>query len=167
MDLRGPRARRRRRGRSREQPRARPSARRSRRDRSLRTPRRPRGHGRGSASERALAARARRRRTNARVHSLYTGLDRGSVEPGEHARAFLDDDAIAQVRQSATDHDTVVAVVHVVAELEEEVDDAWRAWATRLVDAGADAIVVHGTHLPMRVERFGARRARRRGALPA
>ncbi|MCB9613050.1 MAG: CapA family protein [Sandaracinus sp.] len=92
------------------------------------------------------------------VHSLYTGLDRGSVDPGEHARAFLDDDALAQVRQSATDHDTVVAVVHVVAELEEEVDDAWRGWATRLVDAGADAIVVHGTHLPMRVERFGARR---------
>lgn len=92
------------------------------------------------------------------VHTLYTGLDRRHVERGETERAFLDDEALALVRRSATEHDAVVVIVHVVAELAEEPEDEWREWASRLVDAGADAILVHGTHVPMAVERLGARR---------
>ena len=92
------------------------------------------------------------------VHALYTGLDRGAIETGDPERAFLDDAAIARVRSSAERHDVVIALVHVVAELEPEPEPEWSIWATRLVEAGADAIVVHGTHLPMRVERFGPRR---------
>lgn len=92
------------------------------------------------------------------VHALYTGLDRGAIEVGDPERAFLDDAALANVARSASTHDAVIAIVHVVAELEPEPDPSWTSWATRLVEAGVDAIVVHGTHLPMRVERFGARR---------
>jgi poly-gamma-glutamate synthesis protein (capsule biosynthesis protein) len=91
------------------------------------------------------------------VHALYTGLDRGAIEVGDPERAFLDDTTLANVARSASTHDAVIAIVHVVAELEPEPDPAWASWATRLVDAGVDAIVVHGTHLPMRVERFGTR----------
>jgi poly-gamma-glutamate synthesis protein (capsule biosynthesis protein) len=91
------------------------------------------------------------------VHALYVGLDRGAIEVGDPERAFLDEATLAKVAQSASTHDAVIALVHVVAELEPEPEPSWTTWATRLVEAGADAIVVHGTHLPMRVERFGSR----------
>jgi poly-gamma-glutamate synthesis protein (capsule biosynthesis protein) len=92
------------------------------------------------------------------VHALYVGLDRGAIEAGDPERAFLDEATLANVARSASTHDAVIAIVHVVAELEPEPEPSWSSWATRLVDAGVDAIVVHGTHLPMRIERFGARR---------
>ncbi len=63
----------------------------------------------------------------------------------------LDETAIEEVRQSAAQVPTVV-VVHVLGELQRRPKSRWRWWAQRLVDAGAKAIVVHGTHVLLPVE---------------
>ncbi|MEM7609252.1 MAG: CapA family protein, partial [Myxococcota bacterium] len=42
-----------------------------------------------------------------------------------------------------------LVIVHVVGEREREVDERWRAYAETLVGAGADALIFHGTHVPL------------------
>lgn len=87
------------------------------------------------------------------VLSFYDAHDKGWVDPGEAARSFLDDDAPALVASAAADR-PVVVVVHFVGELREEPMQRWRERVQRLIDAGADVVLAHGTHVPMAVERI-------------
>ena len=68
--------------------------------------------------------------------------------------------AEAVIRREAGAVDAVVAVVHVMGELRDRPRHRWRRWAERLARAGADAIVVHGTHvvLPVEVATIAGRR---------
>ncbi|HJL35237.1 MAG TPA: CapA family protein, partial [Polyangiaceae bacterium LLY-WYZ-15_(1-7)] len=88
------------------------------------------------------------------VVPLYDGRNQRYLDPGDAARSFLDEEGFAQVEAAAEAHDAVVVVVHVLGELRRRPRTRWRGWARRLVEAGADAILVHGTHVPMRVERL-------------
>ena len=80
---------------------------------------------------------------------------------GEAGLSVLGPDSMEHVRAAARDNDAVVVVVHVVAELLTEPKPAWRAWARELAEAGADAVAIHGTHVPGPVETLdlGDRRA--------
>jgi len=75
------------------------------------------------------------------------------LTPGEPGVSVLDSGAIALVRDAARANDAVIVTVHVVAELRDWVSSTWRTWADGLIDAGADAIIVHGTHVVGPVER--------------
>ena len=88
------------------------------------------------------------------VFAFYDAHDKGWVDPGEAARSFLDDEALELVAATDAAH-RIVVVVHFVGELREEPMQRWRQRVGRLIDAGADAIIAHGTHVPMRVERIG------------
>lgn len=88
------------------------------------------------------------------VMNFYDSRGPGAHEPGEVARSVLDDEAFALVRAARSHGAAVVAVVHVLGELLDRPEPAWRSWAERLIDAGVSAIVVHGTHVVMPVERI-------------
>lgn len=88
------------------------------------------------------------------VFSFYDAPRSPALEPGDVAISALDDEAFEQVATADARHDAVVAIVHVLGELLDEPRDEWRVWAQKLADMGADAILVHGTHVPMRVERL-------------
>jgi len=85
------------------------------------------------------------------VLTFYDAHAKGWVDPGESARSFLDDDAPALVAEAAERH-RVVVVVHFVGELREQPMQRWRRRLQRLIEAGADVILAHGTHVPMAVE---------------
>ncbi|MAQ14827.1 MAG: hypothetical protein CMN30_08530 [Sandaracinus sp.] len=86
------------------------------------------------------------------VLAFYDAHDKFWVDPGEAARSFLDEEAPDLVARAAERH-RVVVVVHFVGELREVPLQRWRQRVDRLIAAGADAIIAHGTHVPMRVER--------------
>ncbi len=81
------------------------------------------------------------------VLALYDGRRQRYLDPGDPARAFLDDAAFERVAALDAEHDAVVVIVHVLGELRDHTRDRWEEWALRLVEVGADAIVVHGTHV--------------------
>jgi len=89
------------------------------------------------------------------VMNFYDARGPGAHEAGEVARSVLDERAFALVRAARARCAAVVPVVHVLGELRAAPKPAWRAWARRLVDAGAAAIIVHGTHVVLPVERMG------------
>ncbi|MBO6940830.1 MAG: CapA family protein [Deltaproteobacteria bacterium] len=91
--------------------------------------------------------------TSLAVLTFYDAHAKGWVDPGESARSFLDDDAVDLVA-ATTERHRVVAVVHFVGELREEPMQRWRTRVQRLIDAGASAVIAHGTHVPMAVERI-------------
>jgi len=78
---------------------------------------------------------------------------RDEYEPPPATLSPLDENALTLIREAADTHDAVVVVVHVLGELQRRPKDRWRWWAERLVDAGASAILVHGTHVVLPVER--------------
>jgi len=88
------------------------------------------------------------------VLNFYDARGPGAHEPGEVARSVLDEEAFALVHEARSRCAAVVPVVHVLGELVAQPKPAWRAWARRLVQAGASAIVVHGTHVVLPVERI-------------
>jgi hypothetical protein len=77
-----------------------------------------------------------------------------ALPPGEAGLSVLGPGSVDTVRQAAQHSAGVVVIVHVVAELFGGIKPQWRAWARTLVEAGADAIVLHGTHVPGPVERL-------------
>ena len=85
------------------------------------------------------------------VLNFYDGRGRGYVEPPDPALSFLEAGSYARVGDAA-EIGRVVVIVHVLGELVDEPEDEWRVWATRLAEEGADAIVIHGTHVVMPVE---------------
>lgn len=85
------------------------------------------------------------------VLNFYDGRGRGYVEPPDPALSFLEEGSFARVREAA-EIGRVVVIVHVLGELVDEPEDEWRVWAGRLAEEGADAIIVHGTHVVMPVE---------------
>lgn len=86
------------------------------------------------------------------VVALYDGRGRRFAEPGDPTVSHLDEEGFALVAECAERYAAVVAVVHVLGELQRAPELRWRAWAERLVREGASAIVVHGTHVVMPVE---------------
>lgn len=86
------------------------------------------------------------------VFNFYDAPRRSRAEPGELSLALVDDAAFQSVEACDSPH--VVVAVHVLGELQREVEGRWRVWAERFTDAGAAAIIVHGTHVPMSVERL-------------
>ncbi len=86
------------------------------------------------------------------IINLYDGRRLPYAEDGEVGRAFVLPDGAERVRRLAEEHSYVVVTVHVLGELREEPRAEWRTWARSFAEAGADAIVVHGTHVIMPVE---------------
>lgn len=86
------------------------------------------------------------------VFNFYDAPRRARTSDDELALAVVSEEAFGSVEacQSAN----IVVVVHVLGELLHDVEDDWRVWAARFADAGASAIIVHGTHVPMAVERL-------------
>ena len=87
------------------------------------------------------------------VVALYDGRGQRFAEAGDPTVSHLDEEGVALVATCAERYAAVVVVVHVLGELVREPEPQWRAWAERLAAAGASAILVHGTHVVMPVER--------------
>ena len=85
------------------------------------------------------------------ILTFYASPTRGRPDEGEAGIALLQDDAAAHVAAAARDHHVVV-ILHFVGELVSEPKPRWRRWVRELVEAGAGAVVGHGTHVPMPVE---------------
>ena len=83
---------------------------------------------------------------------FYDGHPRGALEPGTPALADLHAPTIAQFAALRPDTELLVPVIHVLGEAVDLPKPRWREWARQLADAGADVIVVHGTHVPLPVE---------------
>ncbi|MFK7999173.1 MAG: CapA family protein [Polyangiales bacterium] len=90
--------------------------------------------------------------TELSVFNFYDAPRRALPDSGELSLALVNERAFESVEACASAH--VVVVVHVLGELVREVEDEWRVWAERFIDAGASTIIVHGTHVPMAVERM-------------
>ncbi len=88
-------------------------------------------------------------------------LPEPNLEAGEPGVSVLGPQAVEDVRRERAAHQAVVVVVHVVYELRTRIKPEWRRWARALVDAGADAIIVHGQHVPTAVEHIDAADGRR------
>lgn len=88
--------------------------------------------------------------TELTVFSFYDAPRRALPDAGELSLALVNERAFESVEACSSAH--IVVVVHVLGELVHEVDDDWRVWADRFIDAGASTIIVHGTHVPMAVE---------------
>ncbi len=92
--------------------------------------------------------------------AVLTWIERDFPEPrldvGTAGISVLGEQAIADVARAHREHGAVVAVIHVVAELDPRVHPSQRAWAERLAEAGADLVVFHGQHVPAPVERIRA-----------
>ncbi len=89
------------------------------------------------------------------VHAFFDGyFPSVAVVREEAAPAPLDGAAPAAIRASRARGDRPIAVVHVLGELVDAPEDRWRRWARELAEAGAEAVVVHGTHLVLPVERL-------------
>ncbi|HEX9371037.1 MAG TPA: CapA family protein, partial [Roseiflexaceae bacterium] len=76
-------------------------------------------------------------------------------QPGEGrgwGRAWLDDAALAAVGQARTDAGVVVVLVHWGREYAAQPSDLQRAWARRLVAAGADLVVGAHPHVLQPIE---------------
>jgi hypothetical protein len=74
------------------------------------------------------------------------------LEPGVAGIRSLGLDSLVEVGNAAERGSAVIVVIHVVAELHDRVKSSWRAWAHDLASAGADAVLIHGTHVPLPVE---------------
>ncbi|MFT5353630.1 MAG: hypothetical protein ACI9KE_000830 [Polyangiales bacterium] len=90
--------------------------------------------------------------TELSVFNFYDAPRRARPSAGERSLALVGEGAFESVDACRSAY--TVVVVHVLGELVHEVDDEWRVWAERFADAGASAIIVHGTHVPMAVERW-------------
>ncbi|MEO0326149.1 MAG: CapA family protein, partial [Myxococcota bacterium] len=89
------------------------------------------------------------------VHAFFDGFFPARSVPSERTGpARLDDAAVEALRASRDRGDRPVAVVHVLGELVDAPEERWRRWAEELAAAGAEAIVVHGTHVVLPVERL-------------
>jgi poly-gamma-glutamate synthesis protein (capsule biosynthesis protein) len=88
-------------------------------------------------------------------------LPEPELEPGVPGVSVLGEHAVADVRRQADHHEAVVVVIHVVYELRTRVKPEWRRWASELVGAGADAVILHGQHVPTTVETIEAPDGRR------
>lgn len=87
------------------------------------------------------------------VLTYFDGRSRAPrLDPGEAGICMLAEPAIGQVQAAAAQAQAVVVVVHVLGELLDEPKPAWRVWAQRLADAGADAVILHGTHVVLEVD---------------
>lgn len=82
------------------------------------------------------------------------------VESDAPGLSILNAESPERVRRAASEHDAVVAIVHVLGELVDEPKPRWRSWAASLAEAGADLIAVHGTHVPMAIEEIPTARGR-------
>jgi hypothetical protein len=74
------------------------------------------------------------------------------LEPGEAGIRTLGLDSLVEIQIAHERGSAVIVVIHVVAELQDRVKSSWRSWAEDLASAGADAILFHGTHVPLPVE---------------
>jgi poly-gamma-glutamate capsule biosynthesis protein CapA/YwtB (metallophosphatase superfamily) len=83
---------------------------------------------------------------------FYDGHRRSGLDPGTPALADLNDDTIAAFGALRGDTELLVPVVHVLGEAVDQPKPRWRVWAQQLAEAGADLVVVHGTHVPLPVE---------------
>lgn len=83
---------------------------------------------------------------------FYDGHPRGTLDPGTPALADLHAPTIAQFAALRPDTELLVPVIHVLGEAVDWPKPRWRVWARQLAEAGADVIVVHGTHVPLPVE---------------
>lgn len=87
------------------------------------------------------------------VLTFFDGRSRAPrLDPGEAGVCMLEESSIGQVEAAANQADAVVVVAHVLGELVDEPKPAWRGWAQRLADAGADAVILHGTHVVLEVD---------------
>ncbi|MCC7535653.1 MAG: CapA family protein, partial [Deltaproteobacteria bacterium] len=88
-------------------------------------------------------------------------LDRHQREPRSAAAIGIarDPAALASIRQAAAQHDAVIVVLHFVAELRERPLRGWRRLVSKILDAGADVVISHGTHVvgPVITERRAGR----------
>ncbi|MEM1418474.1 MAG: CapA family protein [Myxococcota bacterium] len=88
------------------------------------------------------------------VHAFFDGYFATRVPTGpDPLPAPLDPGAAEAIAESRARGDRPVAVVHVLGELVDAPKERWRAWAEELADAGAEAIVIHGTHVVLPVAR--------------
>ncbi len=85
---------------------------------------------------------------------FYDGHRSANLDAGTPALADLNDESIAAFGQLRPHTELLVPVVHVLGEAVDTPKPRWREWATQLAEAGADVIVVHGTHVPLPVERL-------------
>ena len=83
---------------------------------------------------------------------FYDGHAPPSMPDGTPALADLSDESIAHMAQLRGDTELLVPVVHVLGEAVDRPKPKWRLWARALAEAGADVIVVHGTHVPLPIE---------------
>ena len=88
--------------------------------------------------------------------TILTYLEKDFPEPdlaaGVAGLSVLGPRALDDVARAAEASAATIVVVHVVAELLAEPKPAWRQWARELADAGAAAVLFHGTHVPGPVE---------------
>lgn len=85
---------------------------------------------------------------------FYDGHHRARLDPGTPALADLHEDSIAAFAALRADTELLIPVIHVLGEAVDFPKPRWREWAQQLAEAGADVIVVHGTHVPLPVERL-------------
>lgn len=90
--------------------------------------------------------------TGLSVFNFYDAPRRAQPDAGELSLALVNESAFESVEACSSAN--IVVAVHVLGELVHEVQDDWRVWADRFIDAGASSIIVHGTHVPMAVERL-------------
>jgi poly-gamma-glutamate synthesis protein (capsule biosynthesis protein) len=83
---------------------------------------------------------------------FYDGPTRGALAPGTPALSELRASTIEGFAALRAETEVLVAVVHVLGEAVDLPKTRWRGWARQLAEAGADVIVVHGTHVPLPVE---------------
>ena len=78
---------------------------------------------------------------------------RNEVVPADNdvAISMMSEAFIREVETASRSHKNVIVIVHVLGELVEQPKPAWQTWARSLANAGASWIVVHGTHVPMKV----------------
>ncbi len=85
---------------------------------------------------------------------FYDGHPRGRLDEGTPALADLHAPTIAQFAALRPDTELLIPVIHVLGEAVDRPKPRWREWARQLAEAGADVIVVHGTHVPLPVEQL-------------
>jgi len=96
--------------------------------------------------------------------AVLTFFEKDYPEPdlpdGEAGVSVLGPGSVDRVRRARGRNDAVVVVVHVVSELLDRAKPRWRRWSRELAEAGADAIAIHGTHVPGPVETLAVGRRR-------
>jgi len=74
------------------------------------------------------------------------------LAPGTPGLSIFGPNVVEEVRQARQAHEAVVVIVHVVYELRTRIKPEWRSWTQELVDAGADAVLLHGQHVTAPIE---------------